>query len=127
MRPDEVLLHELVHAAALTRGVESRKRLRHHLVNEGEFLAMLVANIYASETGRLFDLRKNYLDDYGHLTDDTGEKFLPNRVNYRYPLVSKLVLEQPGLAYELRTIDTQFNPIRRYFELERAAHTDRLK
>src|SRR5258708_5877348 len=63
------------------------------------------------------------LDNHGfeHLTTDTDAKFLPKRdmTDYRYRLVYKLVHDEPRMVHELRNIHCPFNPIRRYYELQR--------
>jgi hypothetical protein len=79
-----------------------------------------LANIYASETGRPIDLRSDH-HGFEHLTTDTNAKFLPKRdmTDCRYRLVYKLVHEEPRMTHELRNIHCPFNPIRRYYELQR--------
>ena len=58
--------------------------------NQEEFIAILVANILASEKGRPGDLRANHS---GHtlLTQDTDIKFMPKRdeKDYHYTTVGK--------------------------------------
>jgi hypothetical protein len=119
-QPDEVLFHEMVHATRQMRGIFNPLPLGFLYDTEEEFFAILLANIYASETGRPIDLRSDH-HGFEHLTPDTNAKFLPKRdmTDYRYRLVSKLVHEEPRMALELRNIGCLFNPIRRYYELQR--------
>jgi hypothetical protein len=86
----------------------------------GKIFAILLANIYASETGRPIDLRSDH-HGFEHLTPDTNVKFLPKRdaSDYKYKLIEKLVHQEPKMCRELaRLKHTPFNPIRRYFDLQ---------
>lgn len=119
-QPDEILFHEMVHATRQMRGLLNPRPLGFLYDTEEEFFAILLANIYASETGRPIDLRSDH-HGYEHLATDTDAKFLPKRdmTDYRYRLVYQLVHEEPRMAHELSKIHSPFNPIRRYFELQR--------
>jgi hypothetical protein len=117
-QPDEVLFHEMVHATRQMRGIFNPLPLGFFYDTEEEFFAILLANIYASETGRPIDLRSDH-HTFDHLTTDTDAKFLPGKTDYRYKLVSKLIHQEPGMALQLRNIHCLFNPIRRYYELQR--------
>ena len=119
MRPDEVLFHEMTHATRQMRGILNSLPLGHMYDTEEEFFAILLANIYASETGRPYDIRESH-HGHEHMSTDTDEQFLPKKdmSDYRYRLVSKLVHQEPDMCRELRSVRTPFNPIRRYFELQ---------
>jgi hypothetical protein len=119
-QPDEILFHEMVHATRQMRGIFNPMPLGFLYDTEEEFFAILLANIYASETGRPIDLRSDH-HGFEHLTTDTDAKFLPKRdmSDYRYRLVFKLVHDEPRMVHELRKIHSPFNPIRRYYELQR--------
>jgi hypothetical protein len=122
-QPDEVLFHEMVHATRHMRGLLNPLPLGFLYDTEEEFFAILLANIYASETGRAVDLRSDHAG-FEHLNTDTNAKFLPKRDmgDYRYRLVCKLVQEEPRMAHELNRLHhVPFNPVRRYFELERTS------
>ncbi|MCL2714755.1 MAG: type III secretion system effector protein [Alphaproteobacteria bacterium] len=121
-QPDEVLFHEMVHATRQMRGILDPLPLGWMYDTEEEFFAIVLANIYASETGRPIDLRSDH-HGFEHLTTDVDAKFLPKKDNadYRYRLIDKLVHQEPTMTHELRSIHCHFNPIRRYFELERTA------
>jgi hypothetical protein len=120
-QPDEVLFHEMVHATRQMRGTFNPLPLGYLYDTEEEFFAILLANVYASETGRPIDLRSDH-HSFEHLTTDTNVRFLPKRDlnDYRYRLVAKLVHDEPRLARELNNVQhAPFNPVRRYFELPR--------
>jgi hypothetical protein len=119
-QPDEVLFHEMVHATRQMRGLLNPLPLGFLYDTDEEFFAIVLANIYASETGRPIDIRSDH-HGFEHLTTDTDAKFLPKKdmSDYRYRLVFKLVHEEPRMAHELRKIHSPFNPIRRYHELQR--------
>jgi hypothetical protein len=120
--PDEVLFHEMVHAVRQMRGLLNPLPLGFLYDTEEEFYAILLANIYASETGRAIDLRSDH-HGFEHLTTDTNAKFLPKKdmTDYRYRLVDKLVHEERQMALALAKIHAPFNPIRRYYELQRSS------
>src|SRR5262245_24897674 len=119
-QPDEVLFHEMVHAARQMRGIAENKGVKHMYDTEEEFFAIVIANIYASELGLSRDLRADH-HGFEHLSanQDTNGEFLPkkNEADYRYRLVEKLVKEEPGMCHRLQHVKAAFNPIRRYFEL----------
>jgi len=119
-QPDEVLFHEMVHSTRQMRGKLDPLPLGYLYDTEEEFFAIVLANIYASETHREIDLRADH-HGFEHLKTDTDARFLPKRSlhDYRYRLVSKLVHQEPKLAHELKRVHSHFNPIRRYYELQR--------
>lgn len=122
-QPDEVLIHEMFHATRMMRGVFDPRPLGFLYDTEEEFFAILLANIYASETGRPLDLRSDH-HDFAPLLANTDTRFLPKKdmSDYRYRLVDKLVRQEPQLANDLRHLKhTAFNPVRRYFELQRSS------
>ncbi len=57
---DEVLLHELVHAMRITRGLMNQcyEATIRGFTNQEEFMAVVISNVYSSETGRA--LRKDH-------------------------------------------------------------------
>jgi len=127
-QPDEVLFHEMVHATRQMRGIYDAAPLGFLYDTEEEFYAILLANIYASETGRPVDLRSDHFG-FEHLAEDTNVKFLPRKDmrDYRYRLIYKFVHQEPKLAQELNKLKKiPFNPIRRFYDLQRtrghAAH-----
>src|SRR6266545_3268830 len=120
---DDQLFHELVHTVRQTRGefncVPTSDK---DWMNEEEFLAVLVTNIYLSERGKT-NLRGNYLG-FGLLTAplNTSEGFLgngtipvsPQHLEHRR-LVNKLVTDDWGMCdYISHKVNAGFNPIREY-------------
>src|SRR5262249_35783029 len=121
--PDTVLVHELVHALRYTRGQLSRvPTLDKGYDNEEEYFAILVANIYISEKGRI-SLVANH-QSYGTLAAamSTSEGFLgkgvspPSRDHLENRrLIHKLVCENHGLCVQLsQRVTAAFNPIREF-------------
>ena len=120
-QPDEVLFHEMVHAAREMRGVYNPMPLGFSYDTEEEFFAILVANIYASETRRPMDLRAHH-HGFEHMDiRNTDSTFLPraDMSDYSYRLVHQFVLDMPYMAHDLNRVHAPFNPIRRYYELQR--------
>jgi hypothetical protein len=119
-QPDEVLFHEMTHATREMRGIFNPLPLGFMYDTEEEFFAIVMQNIYASETGRPYDIRESH-HGREHLTTDTNATFLPkaDMTDYRYRLVAKLVHQEPKMCRELVRVHAHFNPIRRYFELQR--------
>lgn len=122
--PDEVLLHEMVHALRMLIGMSESVALGHLYDDEEEFFAILIANIYVSELNRRDDLRSDH-HGFRRLSEnqDTSEEFLPkaDTNDYRYRLVRKLVMQEPFLCMNLANVPGTFNPIRRYFDLQTSA------
>jgi hypothetical protein len=113
----------MLHATRQLRGLFNPVPLAFLYDTEEEFFAILLANIYASETGRPIDLRSDH-HSFEHLDTDTNVKFLPKRdmSDYRYRLVDKLVHQEPKMVRELERVKhVPFNPIRRYYELQRTS------
>src|SRR5215510_10665663 len=106
----------MVHATRQMRGIFDPQPLGFLYDTEEEFFAILLANIYASETGRQIDLRADH-HGFEHLSTDTNVKFLPKKddKDYRNRLVKKLIHQETRMAHELAKLKhTPFNPIRRY-------------
>src|SRR5258708_23434633 len=102
-QPDEILFHEMVHATRQMRGIFNPMPLGFLYDTEEEFFAILLANIYASETGRPIDLRSDH-HGFEHLTTDTNAKFLPKQdmSDYRYRLAVKPVHAEPTRSPDTR-------------------------
>ena len=104
----EVLCHELVHA--LRRGAGTIHK--HTKKGEEETLAIMITNIFASETNKP-GLRKNH-DGHDRQKDpklNTSDGYLAAHRK----LVDLFVREHIAVATELSCVDTHFNPIRAYF------------
>jgi len=133
MQPDLVLLHEMVHAARIMRGICNPAPIGFGYHNEEEYFAILVTNICASETNRVIwitDTRSFPDFRCDHTTNKacslTDEEFLPasrtdssgaTQAALNFRLVGKFINQHPATASTLRYINCPFNPIRRYFEL----------
>jgi hypothetical protein len=118
LKPDEILFHELVHAAADVIGARSRRTVGADYDDETEFMAILIANIYMSER-HAAKLRKNHLPSLIPL--EHPESFLDNYKNV--PLVfTRRILEtfrnhQMIFFMELALIPASvawFNPIQQF-------------
>jgi hypothetical protein len=115
MRADEALLHEMVHALRQTMGLNSRRPLSGSLAGYGrrsEYNAILIANIYASESSR--PIRDGHngpgeADDH----NPTSREFLSQGENYT--LVSEISAEMPEFTRELARAPAAFNPFRDYY------------
>ncbi len=105
---DEVLLHELVHALRMVSGVEYGSSVTGGYVNQEEFLAVLVMNMYRSNKGLpLFDYQLNRID---------ANTFLDTRISPTpRQLIRRLRDKQPSLFAALKSVQAPFNPVRQYF------------
>jgi hypothetical protein len=108
-RPDEVLLHELVHSLRMMLGCSFCTSMPDDYDTVEEFHAILIANIYRSECGYT-NLRKNHFGksdlpdpDEGHFYSayqNTIDTFTHQR-------------EMWVLTHTIATVRCTFNPIRR--------------
>ncbi len=107
---DEILVHELVHAARHTTGSRIRRRVprQPHYDNIEEFYAIVVANIYRSECGRSGVRNSNH---GGHeLMFVSGEGFLKLHFNRMH--LRRFRRQHDTLVKKLKEINTYFNPFR---------------
>jgi hypothetical protein len=111
-RPDEVLLHELVHALrssmALTLCVSPSNIIEYDTVEE--FYAILIANIYRSENGYR-DLRSNHSGVKTALAPPLTDEAVFYRMYQGY--VDTLVQQMPSLCCGIGMVMSKFNPIRK--------------
>jgi hypothetical protein len=121
--PDNVLVHELTHALRYMRGlINMVPTLDKAYDNEEEFFAILVANIYMSETGRTMFLASHHNYDALPAELSTSEGFLGKGVSppsHRHlenrRLVHKFVCQCYGLcALLFGKVSAAFNPIREF-------------
>ncbi|HLJ48813.1 MAG TPA: M91 family zinc metallopeptidase [Bryobacteraceae bacterium] len=118
-KPDEILFHEMVHASREIRGIMDLLPLGFGYDTEEEFFAIVLASIYASETGRNQDIRLNHHGfGYGHGID-TDELIFPRKDPHLLTakLFAKLFEKQPAFMAELATVGSTYNPVRRYQRL----------
>ena len=118
-KPDEVLLHEMVHAGRVLGGDLKTIKLKGAMKdydNEEEFFAVLIANIYLSEKGTpsTFLRPSHRLGGILAAAKQASEAFLFVDDNYR--LIEKLCDQQPIVTKMLRDVPGRFNPIRAYYE-----------
>ncbi len=106
--PHEMLLHELVHALRRSAGTIHK----HTKKGEEETLAIMITNIFASETNKK-SLRKNHhgYDPQKNAVLNTSEGWL----SHHRKLTDLFVREHIGVATDLSCVNTHFNPIRAYF------------
>jgi hypothetical protein len=109
--PEEVLFHELVHAFRMVYGKRDTRPLGNspHYTNKEDFFAVLITNIFSSETNR--PLRASH---QGHepLADyrSSDEGFL--QVEEYASMVREFVTTHRSVSEELRKVPSKFNPIR---------------
>ena len=105
----ELLCHELVHALRRSAGTNHK----HTTKAQEETLAIMITNIFASETNRP-SLRKDH-KDFSAQKDpvlNTSEGYLSaNR-----DLVALFVREHRVVSEIISCVETHFNPIRAYFD-----------
>ncbi|HZO53075.1 MAG TPA: hypothetical protein VFB63_10170 [Bryobacteraceae bacterium] len=112
--PDEIIVHELVHALLFMSGKSYSSPVpnQHLYDNQDDFFAILIANVYRSECGRL----ESRLHHYGFESDELKSgKFLRTWEN-RYT-VRKLRRDLPSLFSDLHDVRADFNPFRRMLDI----------
>jgi hypothetical protein len=124
-QPDEILFHELVHAARYLGGDFKQTPIPKmpDYDNEEEYFTVLVTNIYSSEKGRSFaSFRKSHrlrLKPGMNEQEADPWAFLLEDDNYR--LVEKFCKQHPTIAPIIAHAPADFNPIRDYYDLKRGA------
>lgn len=119
---DENLCHEIFHAARRLGGdpghFDSLDGYMESWKDEEEFFAILVANIYSSETGRADHMRLSYgmTKLYKGLRDP--EKWLQYKEAH-YDLVEKFCEQHPVAAPMMARAKADFNPIRTFYEWQK--------
>jgi len=103
---DITILHEMVHALQMMRGADTNKTFPYQFENVSEFDAILVENIYRSETGR-------YLRG-GHIGRPImmGTTVVTNATDLKNRL-DGFRRRNHELAAQLEGIDTPFNPFKK--------------
>ncbi len=120
--PDEVLLHELIHASRQVSGVSRRDHVGKY-TNEEEFIAIMIDNIYLSEKNKRHFRGSHHFDEDGnHETLKNPNRFLDNSQHLNiapYRMIELLRMRQPKLYVALAAIGpgrgagrANFNPIR---------------
>jgi Effector protein len=120
--PDEILLHELIHASRQVSGVSRRVRVKKY-DNEEELIAIMIDNIYLSEKNqRIFRGTHAANEDGNHDILRNPRRFLDNSQHLNIPpyrAIELLRMRQPKLYVALAAIGpgpgpgrANFNPIR---------------
>jgi hypothetical protein len=119
LETDEVLFHELVHAARATNGVpDVGLKVNKGYTNEEECIAIVLSNVYLSEKGK-----RNFRAGHSNkavLPDPEG--FLNNAQNVNLSprhLIARFRMVQLEFYQDLAAIQANraaFNPIRQYDE-----------
>jgi hypothetical protein len=114
VEPNEVLLHELVHALRDAEGIETNQTWsmpQQRYDNLEEFMAILLTNIYSSERGKT-KFRQDHQDDATPLKDAwaTSEGFLTDKLNNWG--VGKFCTDHDALATAIAGLNISFNPVR---------------
>jgi hypothetical protein len=105
--PQESLMHELTHAVRAVAG-----KLGSLYVAEEEDIAMLVANIFSSETSRCLRLR--YEDN--QCVKDDPRVYSQQYVEDNRDLIKAFHKQHPDFTRWLARVKAPFNPLRQYFD-----------
>lgn len=121
-QPDEVLIHEMIHAARIMRGVAYMMPVNQGYENEEEYLSVVISNIYISDkTKGTGALRADHEREAHVLLQP--EKFLSNvqGVNLSpITLIERFRLRTERFYKDLAAVKTRFNPIRQFEQLRKA-------
>jgi hypothetical protein len=128
--PDDILFHELVHATRDLKGVASKEKLHANRLfpSVEEYIAVVLTNIYISETKPLARLRGGYGDAHTFPTLAHPERFLDN-LDHLVPsprqLLQTFSTDQRALYDDLAFCDViLFNPIA---QLEKEKNPDNFR
>ncbi len=108
VRPDEILLHEMVHGLRQMKGRAIFEQINGNpgMDNYEEFAAIVVSNVYRSEL-KIPQLRQ---DHHGFLPltgpDTAAASFKTTYQQY----LNDMAIEQPQLCRNLRRVPSAFNP-----------------
>jgi hypothetical protein len=108
--PEEVLLHELVHALRQMSGREDRMPMGHGFDTREEFLAVLITNMYSSERGSFRPLRADH--NVAYLSDPATWR---DNAEY-HTLIRGITCSNPSLVHRLIAVKTAFNPFAGAYE-----------
>jgi hypothetical protein len=119
-QPDDVLFHELVHAYRAMLGIFEFVEVKDTWHFTEEFFAVVLTNIYVSETGRSGSLRGDHSEQFHSLKDVSGsesdESFYLAPSNRRErTLIDQLCEEMPELTDPLSDLvqkNGTWNPLR---------------
>jgi hypothetical protein len=131
-RPDEILLHELIHGLRMARGQWQPSQFGSDSLrlygNREEFLAILLTNIYMSEKRRspLRGFWATTKDECGVLAanSSTSAGFLDD--DLRLQLISDFCKWETKLFLDVKNAKASFNPIAEYLA-KKSEYEDRLR
>lgn len=103
----EILVHELVHALRFSGKTMNRRATD----DQEEEIAILVTNVFSSETNR--PLRWRHAD-FAKLPSNDPVTFYANNL----PVIRMFCTEHPTVSLDLARIETPFNPLREYYDRE---------
>lgn len=116
--PQDILVHELVHSARFIGGDRDEAELPKSMskyTDAEEFYAILLTNIYMSETGRTV-LRRDHNQFHPLPANmDTSREFLYSQENLKF--VKAFCKQHPQIAPMIAKADVPFNPIKLYLEV----------
>jgi hypothetical protein len=107
-RPDEILLHEMVHGLRQMKGRAIFEQINGNpgMDNYEEFAAIVISNVYRSEL-RIPQLRK----DHGGFLPLAGPDAVAATFKTTYQqYLTDMAIEQPQLCQNLRRVPGAFNP-----------------
>jgi hypothetical protein len=116
MKADQFLFHELVHAIRMNEGLTTRRPMGFGFDLREEFIAVVIANVYVSESDPSSSLRANHHADSGKYAayGIPSLEMLDMRrftQSYRREL-QDLRDEMPGLTTKLARVKCSFNPFK---------------
>jgi hypothetical protein len=120
-KPDEVLCHELLHAARYLGGDFNAAPIPSmpDYENEEDFFAILVTNIYSSEKGRgIESFRKSHHTRYKpEMNSREVDPFAFATADDNWRLIAKFCKQHPVIAPMIAGAPAAFNPIRDFYIL----------
>ena len=109
---DDVLIHELFHTARAMQGLSYFEKTNDLYDDLEEFFAILVANVYLSETGRNNLLRADHVRS-SIVNLDMNSKDFWEKYEHR---ILKLKKQNPRFFNLMAQVNCQFNPFREEFQ-----------
>ncbi|MBL8231572.1 MAG: hypothetical protein JNL98_23955 [Bryobacterales bacterium] len=118
VRPDDVLLHELIHALRIMRGILDWTPMGNKYDRVEEFCVILLTNIYVSEVGRTNDLRGDHRAPFVTLKQANhshwGDADVIHYMNFQKE-IDGLVKAMPDICAAITSLNIEWNPIRRQY------------
>jgi outer membrane protein OmpA-like peptidoglycan-associated protein len=110
--PDEVLFHEMVHAGRILGNDDGP-------LDQEEFFAILVTDIYVSEKGKPSNFLRSPTDHSAMaipLKEPETEPYAFLSLKRNYELIEKYCRQHPNIAPMIADSAAPFNPIRDYYD-----------